>query len=1164
MQSHTIIRSIHVILLLIISIKSIGQPVISSFSPASGPVGSTVTVSGSGFDALPANNIVYFGSVRANVVAAGTASLTVTVPAGASYKPISVTTGNLTAYSRQPFSVTFPGTGVLNANTFSNYQDYTNGTVAAGITACDLDGDGRSDLIFTNTTGAISVMRNTSNGVLISFDVIQNFTAGSGSNGVATGDFDGDGKPDLVISNAFSSLLSVLRNTSTPGTISFATKVDFGADVGQSDIAVSDIDGDGKPDIAVPNQTLNKFSVLRNNSSGGTISFDAKIDFATNLRPRSIALGDLNNDGKPDAITANLNINLLSTFKNTSTPGTVSFDTKVDVYSDNSYGCAIGDMDMDGKPDVAVTNTNFNQVSLLRNISASGGNISFDTKVNFAALGPLQAILMADLTGDGLPEIVAGNAAGTQSTIQVFKNQSTTGSFSLDPAFYYSTGNVVVRLTGCDFSGDGIIDIGLTKTNQAAVFKNRINEPYITSFSPVFGNNGTLMTINGTNFTGTTSVTVGGNPVSSFTVVSSTQITATVGVAAKGAVSVNTPAGTYSLNEFTLPPPVITSFSPQSGPPGTIVTISGNNFDAGSTGNNIVHFGSAKASILSATATTLTVLAPAGASADPVTVISHDLAAVSNKPFMYTFAGGGAFTNQSFDPRMDFTTGNLGAATANVYVADIDGDGRPDVTTSNYGANSLSVLRNLSTPGHVAMAAKIDYATNGSPRFVGLRDLDNDGKPDMVTVTSTSLVSVFRNTSTSGTISFAPRIDYNGFATPLSLSFGDYNLDGKTDISAAISGGVAFLRNFSTQPGTISFIGMPAVGSSQLSYRIQSGDLDGDSKPEIVDVEGSSGNFPTTFRNTAVAGDWGFSFSSNTFYFGSMTSTYGVSLSDLDGDNDADVAIVNGVGSPLPHVAVFRNNSTPGNYNFTSGVSAQIGFSLFGVTTNDLNGDGLPELLTTRNNTNGIPILQNQSTAGGINMTPLFELPIGIAATDVTTADMDRDGKPDIITLNQSANSVSILRNRIGEPGKSVLCPPAASTTLVANLTGSIYQWQVNTGSGFTNIADNSFYSGTGTGILSLNNIPSAWYGYSYRCMVDGTPGDETRIIFRNVWTGAVNNDWENTGNWSCGTIPDANTDVVIPAGTTIVNVNTTIRTLQVLPGASVTVVPGVTLTVLF
>lgn len=1164
MQSHTIIRSIHVILLLIISIKSIGQPVISSFSPASGPVGSTVTVSGSGFDALPANNIVYFGSVRANVVAAGTASLTVTVPAGASYKPISVTTGNLTAYSRQPFSVTFPGTGVLNANTFSNYQDYTNGTVAAGITACDLDGDGRSDLIFTNTTGAISVMRNTSNGVLISFDVIQNFTAGSGSNGVATGDFDGDGKPDLVISNAFSSLLSVLRNTSTPGTISFATKVDFGADVGQSDIAVSDIDGDGKPDIAVPNQTLNKFSVLRNNSSGGTISFDAKIDFATNLRPRSIALGDLNNDGKPDAITANLNINLLSTFKNTSTPGTVSFDTKVDVYSDNSYGCAIGDMDMDGKPDVAVTNTNFNQVSLLRNISASGGNISFDTKVNFAALGPLQAILMADLTGDGLPEIVAGNSAGSQSSIQVFKNQSTPGIFSLDPAFYYSTGNVVVRLTGCDFSGDGIIDIGLTKTNQAAVFKNRINEPYITSFSPVFGNNGTLMTINGTNFTGTTSVTVGGNPVSSFTVVSSTQITATVGVAAKGAVSVNTPAGTYSLNEFTLPPPVITSFSPQSGPPGTIVTISGNNFDAGSTGNNIVHFGSAKASILSATATTLTVLAPAGASADPVTVISHDLAAVSNKPFMYTFAGGGAFTNQSFDPRMDFTTGNLGAATANVYVADIDGDGRPDVTTSNYGANSLSVLRNLSTPGHVAMAAKIDYATNGSPRFVGLRDLDNDGKPDMVTVTSTSLVSVFRNTSTSGTISFAPRIDYNGFATPLSLSFGDYNLDGKTDISAAISGGVAFLRNFSTQPGTISFIGMPAVGSSQLSYRIQSGDLDGDSKPEIVDVEGSSGNFPTTFRNTAVAGDWGFSFSSNTFYFGSMTSTYGVSLSDLDGDNDADVAIVNGVGSPLPHVAVFRNNSTPGNYNFTSGVSAQIGFSLFGVTTNDLNGDGLPELLTTRNNTNGIPILQNQSTAGGINMTPLFELPIGIAATDVTTADMDRDGKPDIITLNQSANSVSILRNRIGEPGKSVLCPPAASTTLVANLTGSIYQWQVNTGSGFTNIADNSFYSGTGTGILSLNNIPSAWYGYSYRCMVDGTPGDETRIIFRNVWTGAVNNDWENTGNWSCGTIPDANTDVVIPAGTTIVNVNTTIRTLQVLPGASVTVVPGVTLTVLF
>lgn len=1140
------------------------QPVISTVSPQAGAVGSSVTINGSGFSATPSGNIVSFGGVRANVTAAGTTSLTVTVPAGAAYKPVSVTTGALTAYSRLPFTVTFPGTGVLNANTFSQVQQYTNGLTAAGINACDLDGDGKQDLVFTTTNAAVNVLRNLSTATDIIFDTIQVFTAGGGANGIGTGDFDGDGKPDLAISNAASSLVSVLINTSTPGVISFAPKADFGADVGQSDIAVSDIDGDGKPDIAVPNQTLNKISVLRNTTTGGVLSFATKVDFATNARPRSIALGDLNDDGKPDAITANLNINLLSTFRNISTPGTILFDTRVDVYADNAYGCAIGDMDLDGKPDVAVTNTNFNQVALLRNTSSSGGNITFDTKVNFSALGPLQAILMTDLTGDGLPEVVAGNAAGSSSTIQVFKNQSAPGSFSLSQPYYYNAVNTVTRLTGCDWNGDGITDIGITPTNRAAILKNRINEPFITSFSPVFGNNGTVMTIQGTNFNGATAVNIGGNPAAAFTVVSPTQITATIGTAAKGAVQVTSAAGTHALNEFTLPPPVISAFSPQTGPPGTIVTISGNHFDADTAANNIVLFGSARANVLTATSTTLTVQVPAGANAEPVTVISHQLAAESNKPFYYTFPGGGAFTSQSFDPKVDFITGNLGAAVSSVNAADIDGDNRPDLVTANYGANSISVIRNLSTPGHIATAPKVDLPTNGSPRYAALHDLDNDGKQDLVVSTSTSLVSVFRNTSTPGNLSFAARIDFNGFANPAGLSFGDYNRDGKPDISAAILGGVAFLRNFSTQPGTISFIGQPASGSSQLSYAIQSGDLDGDGMPEIVDVEGVNGNFPTTFRNTATAGDWGFSFSPYTLYFGSITSTYGLALPDLDGDNKRDVAIVNGVGSPLPHVPVFLNNSTPGNYNFTAGSTAQIGFSLYGLAANDLNGDGLPELVTTRNNTNSLPILQNQSTTGTINMNPVFNLVTGAAATDVTTADMDKDGKPDIIALNQTANTVSILRNRTGEPGKSVLCPPVASTTLTASIAGTVFQWEVNTGSGFGAITDNSFYSGTATSVLSLNGIPSSWYGNTYRCVVNGVPGDETRIVFRNTWTGAINNDWENPGNWSCGTVPDNFTDVVVPAGTVIVNANTTIRTLQVLPGAGVTVQPGVTLTILF
>src|SRR5690349_4311223 len=85
----------------------IAQPVVNSFSPASGPVGTTVTITGSNFSAMAGDNIVFFGAVKAPVTAATSTSLTVKVPTGATYQPITVTTNGLTGYAPKPFNVTF-------------------------------------------------------------------------------------------------------------------------------------------------------------------------------------------------------------------------------------------------------------------------------------------------------------------------------------------------------------------------------------------------------------------------------------------------------------------------------------------------------------------------------------------------------------------------------------------------------------------------------------------------------------------------------------------------------------------------------------------------------------------------------------------------------------------------------------------------------------------------------------------------------------------------------------------------------------------------------------------------------------------------------------------------------------------------------------------------
>ncbi|MFX9688398.1 VCBS repeat-containing protein, partial [Acinetobacter baumannii] len=89
-------------------------------------------------------------------------------------------------------------------------------------------------------------------------------TTGTSPRSVAIGDLDGDGKPDLVTANYNPNTVSVLRNTSSSGSIglgSFAANVDFATGTTPTSVAIGDLDGDGKPDLAVANNIANTVSV---------------------------------------------------------------------------------------------------------------------------------------------------------------------------------------------------------------------------------------------------------------------------------------------------------------------------------------------------------------------------------------------------------------------------------------------------------------------------------------------------------------------------------------------------------------------------------------------------------------------------------------------------------------------------------------------------------------------------------------------------------------------------------------------------------------------------------------------------------------------------------------------------------------------------------------
>ena len=304
-------RKIHILFILPIFFlqNSWAQPTITSFSPASGNAGASVTINGTNFSTTAANNTVYFGSVKATVGSASSTQLTVTVPNGAIFRPISVTVSNLTAYSAQPFITTFSNCGdSLSSTSFQAKADQTAGTTVYASAIGDIDGDGKPDLVCANySSNTVSVFRNTSSGGSISFAAKSDLSTGASTNpiGVSLTDLDGDGKLDIATSNYTSGTASVFRNTSTSGSLSFATVQSFTLSTNPRFCTAGDIDGDGKPELIAVNSGTTTVSVLRNTSTSGSISFAAKSDFSVGSTPYTPYVGDIDGDGKIDVLVAN-------------------------------------------------------------------------------------------------------------------------------------------------------------------------------------------------------------------------------------------------------------------------------------------------------------------------------------------------------------------------------------------------------------------------------------------------------------------------------------------------------------------------------------------------------------------------------------------------------------------------------------------------------------------------------------------------------------------------------------------------------------------------------------------------------------------------------------------------------------------------------------------
>lgn len=271
--------------------------------------------------------------------------------------------------------------GVLHFSTLALPVD---GVGPAAIAAGDFNGDGKLDLATANYLGStVSILLNETRRGMVDarFDTASqpSVAVGSGPYALVVGDFNGDGRPDLATANSYDNSVSVLINTTPGGEHVPRFVLATSPAVGQGPIAIAagDFNGDGKLDLVTANHFDDSLSILVNDSAEGAEGAHFRpatvLAVGSNSGLAAVAVIDLDGDGKPDLVAANDGSDSLSIFSNSSAPGAagVRFDAAAsEAVSGNLYALAAGDFNRDGKPDLVVTSggrADDNTVSILAN-----------------------------------------------------------------------------------------------------------------------------------------------------------------------------------------------------------------------------------------------------------------------------------------------------------------------------------------------------------------------------------------------------------------------------------------------------------------------------------------------------------------------------------------------------------------------------------------------------------------------------------------------------------------------------------------------------------------------------------------------------------------------------------------------------------------------------
>jgi uncharacterized repeat protein (TIGR01451 family) len=826
------------------------------------------------------------------------------------------------------------------------------------------------------------------------------YQVGNAPNAVVTGDFNRDGKPDLITANFSAGTVSVLLGK---GDGTFLPAVDYPAGTNPMSIVVGDFNGDGEPDLALSN---GGFYVLLGNGDG---SFQAPVAYALGSEIIGIAAADLNGDGITDLLgvsfggasaflgngdgtfqaalttaigpfnlwtVADLNgdrkLDLITVGSSLGSPvsvmlgngdGTFQPPATFNGVANNSPSyVTVGDFNGDGKPDVAVLY--LGAVAVL--LGNGDGSLRSPVQSTLSSI-PMYAELASDVNGDGRLDLAFRDETTNKVWI-AFGN----GDGTFQPNVSFSTDGNGGIIVSSDFNGDGKADLAVANATTGTV--NVFLGGQFPALSISASHNG--------NFTAGQTGALYRLTISEPTFAAGTAVSVTDTIPAGAIVtSISGDGWACILNTFTCTRSDSLLGSNSYPPINIVVNISGALAPSTIINRATVTMGSATASTIDPTLIVI-----------PSSVILEVVpsnATLGQELALTGFVTAGATGSVTFyDDATPLGVAHVVNGQANLTAPILEAGYRP--IRALYSGDSTYAV-STSPPEHLFVGASSSSGfsatavapTAGGPSAVAAGDFNLDGKADLaVTNAKSNSVSVLLN---AGNGTFQTHLDYSVGAQPVSVAVGDFNGDGKPDLAVANQAGGSLSILLGNGNGT--FQTAVTVLSGNQPSSVVAGDFNGDGKVDLA-VANSMDSTLSLFLGNG----------NGTFQMIKVPAIFGTSAliaGDFNNDGKADLILVtNGFSYELL-------GNGDGTFTTSATVISSLGVMAAGNLNQDFNLD-----LVSLSGANTVTVW----IGGGDGTFPVVQnYPISATPSALAVADVNGDGKMDVVAVSSTNNSVVVL-----------------------------------------------------------------------------------------------------------------------------------------------------------